>query len=210
MPSSVLMIRRPPRSTLFPYTALFRSRAHLYYAGRLPPDETAATIAAAAGHWGSCADYLRETVAHLEALGIRDRNLWRLQRMVAERIRDRKSTRLNFSHAKISYAVFCFNDTATTEIYTLSLHGALPISRPPLLRGPPPARRDRRHDRRRRRPLGLLRGLLTRDGGAPGGAGDPGPEFVAAAEDGGGEDSRSEEHTSELQSRQNLVCRLLF
>src|SRR3712207_4256303 len=54
---------------------------------------------------------------------------------------DRKSTRLNSSHANISYAVFClkkknlymsdmcffFNDTATTEIYTLSLHDALPI-----------------------------------------------------------------------------------
>ena len=46
--------------------------------------------------------------------------------------RDRKSTRLNSSHDDISYAVFClkkffFNDTATTEIYTLSLHDALPI-----------------------------------------------------------------------------------
>ena len=46
---------------------------------------------------------------------------------------DRKSTRLNSSHDQISYAVFClkkiffFNDTATTEIYTLSLHDALPI-----------------------------------------------------------------------------------
>src|SRR2546430_507454 len=62
----------------------------------------------------------------------------------AERLlrkRDRKSTRLNSSHSQISYAVFClkkkttnslyfffFNDTATTEIYTLSLHDALPIS----------------------------------------------------------------------------------
>src|ERR1039458_9902419 len=52
-----------------------------------------------------------------------------------ERI-DRKSTRLNSSHLGISYAVFClkkklasfFNDTATTEIYTLSRHDALPIS----------------------------------------------------------------------------------
>src|SRR3990167_7558884 len=40
---------------------------------------------------------------------------------------DRKSTRLNSSHSQISYAVFFFNDTATTEIYTLSLHDALPI-----------------------------------------------------------------------------------
>src|SRR3990172_5540943 len=42
---------------------------------------------------------------------------------------DRKSTRLNSSHGYISYALFFFNDTATTEIYTLSLHDALPISR---------------------------------------------------------------------------------
>src|ERR1041385_3265809 len=40
---------------------------------------------------------------------------------------DRKSTRLNSSHGYISYAVFFFNDTATTEIYPLSLHDALPI-----------------------------------------------------------------------------------
>src|SRR3989338_5311730 len=40
---------------------------------------------------------------------------------------DRKSTRLNSSHSSISYALFFFNDTATTEIYTLSLHDALPI-----------------------------------------------------------------------------------
>src|ERR1035441_1004064 len=40
---------------------------------------------------------------------------------------DRKSTRLNSSHLGISYAVFCLKDTATTEIYTLSLHDALPI-----------------------------------------------------------------------------------
>ena len=50
---------------------------------------------------------------------------------------DRKSTRLNSSHTVISYAVCClkktfFNDTATTEIYTLSLHDALPISTPRL------------------------------------------------------------------------------
>jgi cation transport protein ChaC len=56
------------------------------YAGRLPPGETADLVAGAAGHWGSCAEYLMETVSHLEGLGIRDRNLWRLQALVAERI----------------------------------------------------------------------------------------------------------------------------
>src|SRR3989338_2031772 len=40
---------------------------------------------------------------------------------------DRKSTRLNSSHSSISYFIFFFNDTATTEISSLSLHDALPI-----------------------------------------------------------------------------------
>src|SRR3989304_4641230 len=95
MPSFFLMIRRPPRSTLFPYTTLFRSA-----------DERAA----------------------LDERGPRGRNAIVVP---AERAHpsDRKSTRLNSSHGYISYAVFFFNDTATTEIYTLSLHDALPICR---------------------------------------------------------------------------------
>src|SRR5271165_5291707 len=140
-----LMIRRPPRSTLFPYTTLFRSQCldRRRPAGGDP----------------------RHAPPERPGLGP-----------------DRKSTRLNSSHVKISYAVFClkkksifsigrggglhskvacletegaayrsvlrqypiyelsiqtglpfpktrffFNDTATTEIYTLSLHDALPI-----------------------------------------------------------------------------------
>src|SRR3712207_8026930 len=94
---------------------------------------------------------------------------------------------------------FFFNDTATTEIYTLSLHDALPIWR---LRGRPPAG----HGRRRR------------DRGRAGGGGGDGqavlprgrPHPPAARERRAGADPRSEEHTSELQSRQYLVCRLLL
>src|SRR5476651_1198120 len=118
------MIRRPPRSTLFPYTTLFRSDPFFVAIDRLGG---------------------------------------RLVRRGVPAHPDRKSTRLNSSHANISYAVFClkkkntgspedaleacatgdgtrrlrlcrafercflFNDTATTEIYTLSLHDALPI-----------------------------------------------------------------------------------
>src|SRR5215217_9609459 len=74
---------------------------------------------------------------------------------------------------------FFFNDSATTEIYTLSLHDALPIS-------------PRAHPRRRAQPR-------TRDPGAVRGA--------ARADRA---DVRSEEHTSELQSRQYIVCRLLL
>src|SRR3712207_8410028 len=77
---------------------------------------------------------------------------------------------------------FFFNDTATTEIYTLSLHDALPISR--------------RRARTRRTPRPPARRL---------------PRAAARARPRGtGARRRSEEHTSELQSRQYLVCRLLL
>lgn len=53
------------------------------YLGGLALEETAAMVARAAGVWGSCAEYLCETVSRLEALGIRDPHLWRLQSLVA-------------------------------------------------------------------------------------------------------------------------------
>jgi cation transport protein ChaC len=52
-----------------------------------PLHSVAATLARACGHVGSCAEYLYNTVAHLEEFGIHDRNLWRLQQLVAEEIR---------------------------------------------------------------------------------------------------------------------------
>src|SRR3712207_7716983 len=85
--------------------------------------------------------------------------------------------------------VFFFNDTATTEIYTLSLHDALPISSRSGRRAAAGRRRDsdaRRRARGTGRSGGLPRALPARSW------------------------SRSEEHTSELQSRQYLVCRLLL
>src|SRR5256885_17017010 len=75
--------------------------------------------------------------------------------------------------------VFFFNDTATTEIYTLSLHDALPISRRAGNASADPGTAARQA------------------GGAPGADGTRNGE-------------RSEEHTSELQSPCNLVCRLLL
>src|SRR2546429_5780494 len=86
---------------------------------------------------------------------------------------------------------FFFNDTATTEIYTLSLHDALPIcpGRACHPSHPPPGRR-----RRRARSLGPSEASSrTRC--------RPRPCCACA---------RSEEHTSELQSRLHLVCRLLL
>ncbi|MET2825368.1 gamma-glutamylcyclotransferase [Mesorhizobium shangrilense] len=54
---------------------------------RLDKPAIAATLAHAVGHWGSGAQYLFETIRHLEDLGIRDRNLWQLQALVADEIR---------------------------------------------------------------------------------------------------------------------------
>src|SRR2546426_1370717 len=73
------MIRRPPRSTLFPYTTLFRSHV-----------------------WSRLHQAVLERVARVEI------DVTRFQReLAALRHRDRKSTRLNSSHLVISYAVFC-------------------------------------------------------------------------------------------------------
>jgi cation transport protein ChaC len=72
-----------------------RERALAFWAGPegervmhgLTPEETASILARACGPGGSCAEYLYNTVAHLEEFGIRDRNLWRLQELVAEELR---------------------------------------------------------------------------------------------------------------------------
>jgi glutathione-specific gamma-glutamylcyclotransferase len=52
----------------------------------MPLEEVAAILARAAGHWGTGAEYLFNTVSHLEQLGIEDRNLWKLQKLVAAEI----------------------------------------------------------------------------------------------------------------------------
>lgn len=57
-----------------------------YYTGKLPIDEVAKTLAQAAGHWGSCANYLYQTITKLEEYGIHDSGLWRLQEKVAQEI----------------------------------------------------------------------------------------------------------------------------
>src|SRR3712207_7620978 len=90
------MIRRPPRSTLFPYTTLFRS-----VLGELPSAALPEEILG--GHVRGLI-----TIAGNPALSVADGD--RMERALAGLdllIRDRKSTRLNSSHANISYAVFC-------------------------------------------------------------------------------------------------------
>src|SRR2546422_2739312 len=88
------MIRRPPRSTLFPYTTLFRSR---HFPGR----------------GGRGEHHLPRHRLHGEAALGQNRMRVRSQR------RDRKSTRLNSSHGYISYAVFCLKKKNKTSLTVL-------------------------------------------------------------------------------------------
>src|SRR3712207_7518736 len=94
------MIRRPPRSTLFPYTTLFRS---LYpYAG-LDALVGAEVWVKHENHHPVGAFKVRGGVNLVSRLGEEERR----RGLVAASTGDRKSTRLNSSHANISYAVFC-------------------------------------------------------------------------------------------------------
>src|SRR3712207_7722287 len=100
------MIRRPPRSTLFPYTTLFRSVV-ADEALNVRVDRTGLVVRDVATGDGE----RRDTVRDLRAADRCGRQLQRLQALRELRrqrdLRDRKSTRLNSSHANISYAVFC-------------------------------------------------------------------------------------------------------
>src|SRR5258708_25270405 len=97
------MIRRPPRSTLFPYTTLFRSHPDL------PAELQSATGELAAALWTRAVDTAQEQLAaaQLEAQRSVAEAQARQRQAEADRDRDRKSTRLNSSHQIISYAVFC-------------------------------------------------------------------------------------------------------
>src|SRR5690349_23948290 len=98
------MIRRPPRSTLFPYTTLFRSRVK---------------------HELASSDYnrrRRECEHGAELLRAAGLSLRALRDVSSEQLaaQDRKSTRLNSSHVEISYAVFCLKKKKNTERYAIA------------------------------------------------------------------------------------------
>src|SRR3712207_8884560 len=96
------MIRRPPRSTLFPYTTLFRSlAAERAVPDELQPREEEERVA------DPVEERPRDAVVEPEA--------------EADADRDRKSTRLNSSHANISYAVFCLKKKKVINTHILTL-----------------------------------------------------------------------------------------
>src|SRR3712207_7787726 len=99
------MIRRPPRSTLFPYTTLFRSDHPGFRVDPVRRGET---------HRETFTEGKRprEDEAESRVRGPQTKNTWR----------DRKSTRLNSSHANISYAVFCLKKKKIINISLIVLH----------------------------------------------------------------------------------------
>src|SRR3712207_8428968 len=102
------MIRRPPRSTLFPYTTLFRSAVYDRYVNPKLP-------------------YFLRTYAHTcttEAIALMMGSLSEEPGWLRKVAGDRKSTRLNSSHANISYAVFCLKKKKQSY---LLLSNSLPL-----------------------------------------------------------------------------------
>src|SRR3712207_7065653 len=93
------MIRRPPRSTLFPYTTLFRSDPEAVRAGEISVQPEAQAL-----------------IEVLRAVHVSDGDHDSFEFQVHLCV-DRKSTRLNSSHANISYAVFCLKNKKTYKNY---------------------------------------------------------------------------------------------
>src|SRR4026208_654 len=176
------MIRRPPRSTLFPYTTLFRSGREL-----LPPDQ---------GHAHVVEPAQRFEVIRSEERFSRNAETDIVCRLLLEKKKKKKKTTIHMRnkgatqlvsaicivitpihsasldlclHIRLSiflfffFFFFFFNDTATTEIYTLSLHDALPICA-----GRRCAGRHHHQDRPDRVPGGAEGGLIDRKSGSAG------------------------------------------
>src|SRR5229473_538621 len=132
------MIRRPPRSTLFPYTTLFRSCVKASAAARSPTRRTARRGGGHPRRSRRPRSRSEEHTSELQSLA------YLVCRLLLEK-KEKTARRDAYRHQRIAdlvapdrlhqpvarvrhVAVFFFNDPATTEIYTLSLHDALPIS----------------------------------------------------------------------------------
>src|SRR5687768_13680509 len=203
------MIRPAARSTLFPYTTLFRSAQNANPNVRKVNAITAIILVFVGPMSGF--------VASANPKGVSSAS----PRLRGTSYLDRKSTRLNSSHGYISYAVFCLkkkttrrshpnrrrrtvcrhfcvHDTTSRALYPLSLHDALPIC---TERKPEREKGERYY----RHHIGL-RWTDVRICGFS----KPQRGFVCQPKVARHELPRSEEHTSELQSRLHLVCRLLL
>src|SRR5690606_39509841 len=99
------MSRRPPSSPLFPYTTLFRSQEWQSARGDWQRQGDWHTFVAATGHSRDFEPGVGVSEADNEGLGL----------SLGTSYRDRKSTRLNSSHVKISYAVFCLKKKKNTK-----------------------------------------------------------------------------------------------
>src|SRR6266480_1177830 len=175
------MMPRPPRSTLFPYTTLFRSRPRLPGSRdgrvlgtpgrRLRGARSEEHTSELQSHVNLVCRLLREKKNARQVEGDAARHRHNLQDADLHHVAGLGAVDVDRPGHRVRPAsfFFFFNDTATTEIYTLSLHDALPISR------------TRGHFFAASKPRGFM-----------------------------SQPSRSEEHTSELQSHVNLVCRLLL
>src|SRR4029077_9408694 len=128
-----LMIRRPPRSTLFPYTTLFRSAGCHPGAGRAG-DAACRCLVPAGGRGRRSEEHTSELQSHLNLVcrPLLEKTVRRLVRPVPRS--GSCAWRFFPAACDIDQAsriplrrTLLFNDTATTEIYTLSLHDALPI-----------------------------------------------------------------------------------
>src|SRR3712207_7300326 len=97
------MIRRPPRSTLFPYTTLFRSLDPVGWVHDVLGEFL----------WSKQQEVMRAVVEH-RRVAVRSCHGVGKTYSMARLVADRKSTRLNSSHANISYAVFCLKKKKTT------------------------------------------------------------------------------------------------
>src|SRR2546429_6222588 len=95
------MIRRPPRSTLFPYTTLFRSH-----------------VLTEQGHPGRAVRLLQVAAGRKRGAAVEDADVVETEEASFEHVLDRKSTRLNSSHGYISYAVFCLKKKKTSHNVT--------------------------------------------------------------------------------------------
>src|SRR6266567_4722349 len=134
-----LIIRRPPRSTLFPYTTLFRSQRRRCSADRI--DQHGRPCGGLTGRRQAVRS--EEHTSELQSQSnlvcrlLLEKKKKTIYKIILYKTKKIKKTMLKVDYSYLflsprllsSFSFFFFNDTATTEIYTLSLHDALPVRR---------------------------------------------------------------------------------